>query len=153
MDKDFFMEELQAYQITLYRVAYTVLRDDDACRDALQDAALKAWEKRFSLREPRYFRTWITRILINACHDIQRKRRRLVCMESVPIQASSPPTDPELAAALKDLPEGIRLPLVLHYAEGMSYQEIAQTLHLSQSTIRNRLRKGKEKLRKELEET
>ena len=145
------MEELQAYQVTLYRVAYTVLRDDDACRDALQDAALKAWEKRFSLREPRYFRTWITRILINACHDIQRKHRRLVCMESVPIQASSPP--PELAAALKDLPEGIRLPLVLHYAEGMSYQEIAQTLHLSQSTIRNRLRKGKEKLRKELEET
>lgn len=152
MDKDFFMEELQAYQVTLYRVAYTVLRDDDACRDALQDAALKAWEKRFSLREPRYFRTWITRILINACHDIQRKHRRLVCMESVPIRASSPP-DPELAAALKDLPEGIRLPLVLHYAEGMSYQEIAQTLHLSQSTIRNRLRKGKEKLRKELEET
>ena len=147
------MEELQAYQVTLYRVAYTVLRDDDACRDALQDAALKAWEKRFSLREPRYFRTWITRILINACHDIQRKRRRLVCMESVPIQASSPPPDPGLAAALKDLPEGIRLPLVLHYAEGMSYQEIAQTLHLSQSTIRNRLRKGKEKLRKELEET
>lgn len=153
MDKDFFMEELQAYQVTLYRVAYTVLRDDDACRDALQDAALKAWEKRFSLREPRYFRTWISRILINACHDIQRKRRRLVCMESVPIQASSPPPDSELAAALKDLPEGIRLPLVLHYAEGMSYQEIAQTLHLSQSTIRNRLRKGKEKLRKELEET
>lgn len=153
MDKDFFMEELQAYQVTLYRVAYTVLRDDDACRDALQDAALKAWEKRFSLREPRYFRTWITRILINACHDIQRKRRRLVCMESVPMQAFSPPPDPELAAALKDLPEGIRLPLVLHYAEGMSYQEIAQTLHLSQSTIRNRLRKGKEKLRKELEET
>lgn len=153
MDKDFFMEELQAYQVTLYRVAYTVLRDDDACRDALQDAALKAWEKRFSLREPRYFRTWITRILINACHDIQRMRRRLVCMESVPIQAASPPPDPELAAALKDLPEGIRLPLVLHYAEGMSYQEIAQTLHLSQSTIRNRLRKGKEKLRKELEET
>lgn len=147
------MEELQAYQVTLYRVAYTVLRDDDACRDALQDAALKAWEKRFSLREPRYFRTWIARILINACHDIQRKRRRLVCMESVPIHASSPPPDPELAAALKDLPEGIRLPLVLHYAEGMSYQEIAQTLHLSQSTIRNRLRKGKEKLRKELEET
>lgn len=55
MDKDFFMEELQAYQVTLYRVAYTVLRDDDACRDALQDAALKAWEKRFSLREPPLF--------------------------------------------------------------------------------------------------
>lgn len=153
MDKDFFMEELQAYQVMLYRVAYTILQNDDACRDALQDAALKAWEKRFTLREPRYFRTWVTRILINACHDIQRKRRRLVYVERIPMHTSSPPPDPELAAALKALPEGIRLPLVLHYAEGMSYQEIAQALHLSQSTIRNRLRKGKEKLRKELEET
>ena len=153
MDKDFFMEELQAYQVTLYRVAYTVLRDDDACRDALQDAALKAWEKRFSLREPRYFRTWITRILINACHDIQRKRRRLVCMANPPASAAIPPPDPELAAALERLPEGLRLPLVLHYAEGMSYEEISRVMRLSRSTVRNRLRKGKDTLRKELEET
>ena len=55
MDKDFFMEELQAYQVTLYRVAYPVLRDDDACRDALQDAALKAWEKRFPCASPAIF--------------------------------------------------------------------------------------------------
>ena len=84
MDKEAFASELEAYQSMLYRVAYTILRDDDACRDALQDAALKAWEKRFTLREPNFFRTWITRILINACHDIHRKRRRLVCMERLP---------------------------------------------------------------------
>ena len=152
MDQDFFVGELETYREMLYRVAYTILRDDDACRDALQDAALKAWEKRWTLRDPRYFRTWVTRILINACHDILRKRRRLVCVERLPMAAVLPP-DPELAAALERLPEGLRLPLVLRYAEGMSYDEIACIMRLSQSTVRSRLRKGKEKLRKELEET
>lgn len=60
MDKDFFVQELEAHSGMLYRVACTILHNDDACRDALQDAALKAWEKRGTL-----FRTWITRILIN----------------------------------------------------------------------------------------
>ena len=72
MDKDFFVQELEAHGGMLYRVAYTILHDDDACRDALQDAALKAWEKRRSLRETRYFRPWITRILINTCYDTVR---------------------------------------------------------------------------------
>ena len=49
------------------------------------------------------------------------------------------------------LPERLRLPLVMHYAEGMSYAEIAQALRLPQSTIRSRLHKGREELRKELE--
>ncbi len=150
MEKEFFVREMEAYRTVLYRVAYTILQSDDACRDALQEAALKAWEKRSTLREQRYFRTWVTRILINACHDIQRKRARMVYVEQVPAVTQAPP-DPELAAALEQLPEGLRLPLVLRYAEGMEYAEIAHVMHLSQSTIRNRLRKGKEKLRKELE--
>lgn len=69
MDKTFFVQELEAHSGMLYRVAWTILRNDDACQDAMQEAALKAWEKRDSLRDARYFRTWITRILINACYD------------------------------------------------------------------------------------
>ena len=70
MDKDFFIREIDACSSMLYRVAYTILRNDDLCQDALQDTALKAWEKRNSLREERYFRTWITRILINTWNVI-----------------------------------------------------------------------------------
>ena len=72
MDKDFFVKEIEAHSGMLYRVAYTILRNDDACKDALQDTALKAWEKRGTLKELRYFRTWITRILINTCYDTKR---------------------------------------------------------------------------------
>lgn len=150
MDKDFFVRGIEAHGGMLYRVAYTILRNDDACRDALQDAALKAWEKRATLREERYFRTWMTRILINACYDTQRKRRRIVYMEELP-EFSAPSPDPELWLALQALPEKLRLPLTLFYSEGMSYEEIAHTLRLPAATVRGRIHRAKGELRKELE--
>ncbi|MBQ3486232.1 MAG: RNA polymerase sigma factor [Clostridia bacterium] len=151
MDKDFFVQELEAHGGMLYRVAYTILHDDDACRDALQDAALKAWEKRRSLRETRYFRTWITRILINTCYDTVKKRRRIVSLEEIREQASPPP-DLTLSLALASLPEKLRLPLVLCYSEGMSYQEAADALHVPMATVRGRIHRAKGALKKELDE-
>ncbi|MBP3427123.1 MAG: sigma-70 family RNA polymerase sigma factor [Clostridia bacterium] len=149
MDKDFFVKEIEAHSGMLYRVAYTILRNDDACKDALQDTALKAWEKRGTLKELRYFRTWITRILINTCYDTQRKRRRMVSIEDVPEPQVAAP-DISLAMALQSLPEKLRLPLVLYYSEGLTYAEIAQTLRLPMATVRGRIHRAKGQLRKEL---
>ena len=149
MDRDFFVKEIEAHSGMLYRVAYTILRNDDACKDALQDTALKAWEKRGTLKELRYFRTWITRILINTCYDTQRKRRRMVSIEDVPEPQVAAP-DISLAMALQSLPEKLRLPLVLYYSEGLTYAEIAQTLRLPMATVRGRIHRAKGQLRKEL---
>ena len=149
MDKDFFVKEIEAHSGMLYRVAYTILRNDDACKDALQDTALKAWEKRGTLKELRYFRTWITRILVNTCYDTQRKRRRMVSIEDVPEPQVAAP-DISLAMALQSLPEKLRLPLVLYYSEGLTYAEIAQTLRLPMATVRGRIHRAKGQLRKEL---
>ena len=149
MDKDFFVKEIEAHSDMLYRVAYTILRNDDACKDVLQDTALKAWEKRGTLKELRYFRTWITRILINTCYDTQRKRRRMVSIEDVPEPQVAAP-DISLAMALQSLPEKLRLPLVLYYSEGLTYAEIAQTLRLPMATVRGRIHRAKGQLRKEL---
>ena len=150
MDKDFFVQELEVRSGMLYRVAYTLLHDDDACRDALQDAALKAWEKRATLRQPQYFRTWITRILINTCYDTIKKRRRIVSLDEIREQASPPP-DLTLTLALAKLPERLRLPLVLCYSEGMSYQEAADALRVPVATVRGRIHRAKGELRKELD--
>lgn len=150
MDKDFFVEEIEAHSGMMYRVAYSILQNDDACRDALQDAALKAWEKRHSLRDERYFCTWMTRVLINVCYNTQRKRRRMVSIEEI-AEPSVPPPDLELAMALQALPEKLRLPLVLCYSEGMSYQEAADVLHLPVATVRGRIHRAKGELRKELD--
>ena len=151
MDKDFFVRELTARGDMMYRVAYTLLRNDDDCKDAMQEAALKAWEKRGSLRETRLFATWATRILINECRNLQRKRRRVVLVEEIP-EPAAPPPDPTLALALQALPEKYRLPLVLRFAEGMEYEEIAKVLRLPRGTVAGRIHRGKQQLRKELEE-
>ena len=149
LDKEKFVSEIETHSGMLYRVAWSILRNDDDCKDAMQEAALKAWEKRNTLRETSYFRTWITKILINACYDTQRKRRRIVSLDSIPeIPISAP--DPALAMALATLPEKLRLPLVLVFSEGMSYAEAAETLRLPVATIRGRIHRGKEQLRKEL---
>lgn len=150
MDKESFVREIEECSGMLYRVAYSILRNDDACMDAMQETALKAWEKRHTLREPRYFRTWVIRICINACRSMQRARGRIVSIEDVPEPALSPP-DPVLDLALAALPENLRLPLVLCYCEGMTYAEIATTLRLPVATVRGRIHRAKMELRKELD--
>lgn len=150
MDKEFFVKAIAENSDKLYRIAWTILRHSDDCRDALQETALKAWEKRHTLRNEQYFSTWITRILINESRNIQRKRKRLAPLEEAP-EPSAPPPDPTLAMALHSLPEKLRLPLMLQYSEGMSYTEIAQALRITEAAVRGRIHRAKEQLRKELE--
>ena len=152
MDRERFIAEIEAYSGMMYRVAWSILRNNADCEDALQDAALRAWEKRGRLRDERFFRTWITRILINACYDTQRKRRRTVPLDEISEQAAASAPDPALALALEALPEKLRLPLVLCYSEGMSYEEAADALRIPVTTLRGRIHRGKEQLRKELSE-
>ena len=150
MERKFFIAEIETCSDMMYRVAWSILRNDADVQDALQDAVLKAWEKRDKLRDEKFFRTWITRILINACYDTQRKRRRIVSMDEIPESTVSNAPDPDLALALQALPEKLRLPLVLCYSEGMSYEEAADVLRIPITTLRGRLCRGKEELRKEL---
>ena len=150
MDRNFFVQEIERASGMLYRVSYAILRNNEDCKDALQEAALKAWEKRGSLREKQHFTTWITRILINESRNIQRKRRSVVSLEEVSEPSSDPP-DLSLALMLQEMPERLRLPLILKYSEGMSYEQIAKTLRLPLSTVRGRIYRAKQQLRKELE--
>ena len=151
MEQTVFETEAEACAGLMYRVAYTILRNDADCQDAVQEALLKAWMKRNQLRNERYFRTWLVRILINASHDILRKRKRSIPMETVPEPAGALP-DPALDDAMGNLPEKLRLPLMLCYAENMTYGEISRALRIPVTTVQSRLRQGKARLRKELKD-
>lgn len=149
MTKDDFARQAVEQTDRMYRIAYSMLYNDADCRDAMQEAVLRAWEKRHTLRQEQYFATWLTRILINECRRMLRRRRPLVSLEEIPEQAVLPP-DPALSIALQQLPEKLRLPLVMHEREGMRYEEIARALHVPQTTIVGRIHRAKEQLRKEL---
>lgn len=150
MDKDTFVTRIEAKADSLYRVAWAILENNADVADALQETALRAWQYRGKLRNEQYFGTWVTRICINVCRSMKRKRRPVIPLEDAP-EAACPPPDMTLSLALRALPETLRLPLMLQYAEGMSYLEIAKVLALPESTVRGRIARAKNALRKELE--
>lgn len=146
-----FSANIEAMVETLYRVSYAQLQSSHDREEAVQEALCRAWQKRAQLREPRYMQTWVIRILLNECHNIQRRNKRVQPAEIV---LSAPPgdADRELHGALLALETPLRLPIVLHYMEGFSVEEIAFMLRLPQGTVKSRMRRGRQKLRELLTE-
>ena len=130
----------------LWRVSYAILRNGADCDDALQEALLRAWRQIGSLREEKYFDTWLTRILINECKRIlkQRSGRGEVLPENVQAAEAS---NRELHEAVLALPVNLRIPLVLHYAEGYSVKEVADMLQLPETTVQWRLHSARKQIR------
>lgn len=154
MDKTEFTAAVLAAEPTLYRVAKSMLGSEHDCADAAQQAILRAWEQLDSLRRPQYFKTWLTRILINECTAILRLRQRTAPYEpeqaeAIPAPAADDHSD--LYAALRALDEKLRLPVVLYYLEGFKTREIAGMLGIPEGTVKTRLRAAREQLRKDLE--
>ena len=156
MDKKEFADRIHAAQERLYRIAYGQLREEQDRRDAVQEAILKAWQGRERLRDTAYFETWLIRILINECHNIQRAGRRFVPAEKLPepvyTEKNMEGSDADLRAAVLALPEKLRLPVMLHYIEGYTTEEAGRILHVPVGTVRSRLKKARELLKERLGE-
>ena len=135
----------------MYRVCRVQLRCSHDREDAAQEAILRAWEKRERLREPRYFETWFIRILINTCHDIQRRGVRIVAMDTPP-EPPQKESHRELYLALQSLDEKQRICILLHYIEGYSVKEAATMLGISESACKLRLMRGRKRLSELLSE-
>lgn len=91
--------------------------------DAVQEALLRAWEKRRTLREEQYFKTWLTRILIRVCVDMQRRKKRVIVSDNLPEQIAPEPPDPLLREAIEQLEPTLRAAVVLYYLEGYDIRE------------------------------
>lgn len=142
-----FSDQVLLMEPMLYRVAYGLLLNRTDCADAVQEALLRAWEKRRSLRDESLFRTWLVRILINECYTLLRRRKRAIPLDEIPEPAAPPDADRELHDAIARLDKQLRLPVVLHYMEGYSVSEVASMLRLPAGTVKTRLFKARKILR------
>lgn len=147
MDESQFSQRVSLARDKLFRIAYTLLHDEQDCADALQEALLRAWRNLPRLREERYFDTWLVRILINECKRLCAQRRRQI----VPLSAPLAPEDVGLHDALRALDARYRLPVVLHYLEGYSLEEIAWLLRIPMGTVKSRMHAGRARLKDMLE--
>ena len=152
MTNDEFAERIVGMTQTLYRVCYAMLPLAADREDAVQECLKKAWEKRGSLRDERYLQTWVIRILINECHNIQRRAKREAPAEALPDRPAPEGADRGLHDALLHLETKLRLPIVLHYMEGYSVAEIARMLRLPAGTVKSRMLRGRKALKDMLTE-
>ena len=153
MTKEQLGELIIASEDTMYHIARTLLRHDADCADAIQEAIVRAFLKIGSLKEDRYAKTWLIRILINECYNILRGKKQNVSLDAIAEVKAEEKTDySELYQALRDLPEKMRITVALYYVEGYKVSEIARITGSTESMVKNRLFRARKKLRKELED-
>jgi RNA polymerase sigma-70 factor (ECF subfamily) len=160
------------YQDFLYRIAINILRDEDAAADAVQQALLSAFRGLLRFRGGS-FRSWLSRIVVNASYDSLRRYAR---SRTLPLQIfnqddeemepsawlADPDPSPEARAeanelqrairtSLLKLPEHYRLALLLVDMEGLSYEEAAAALDIPKGTVKSRLARARNAVRLSLQ--
>ncbi len=146
-DTEAFIQLIENHKISLYKTAKGYLKNEDDVADVMQDTILSAFEHMEDLKSVRYFKTWITRILINQCNDLLRQRKRCVLVEwAEDTQTVAPENDRGFYELLEELPENYRTIFLLYYGEGFHTKEIAQILEMNENTVKSRLKRGRKKL-------
>ena len=152
MGESEFVRQAEALKARLYRTALLYLGSDPAAVDAVDEAVYKGFLARKKLREPQFFATWLTRILINVCNQELRRRKRETAVEELPETAAEEFDALPLKEAVERLPQDIRAVIVLRYFTGLTLAETARALDVPPGTVSTRQRKGLSLLRLTLEE-
>jgi RNA polymerase sigma-70 factor (ECF subfamily) len=149
-DHDAFAELARASVVRLDRAARLILRDPELARDAVQEGLIRAWRDLPGLRDPERFDAWLHRLIVNACLDLaRRRRRRPIEIELSPIH--HPMTADESAVVarrdqienvLRGLDPSGRAIVVLHYYLGMPLTEVAGSLGIPVGTVKSRLHRA-----------
>ena len=147
-NKEAFEDLMQIQAQSMYKVAKAILKNDEDVLDAMQETALTCWEKIGTLKQERYFKTWLIRILINHCNEICRQRRHTVSDGMIPEKGRAEET--YLAVEWDDflncLDRKHRTVVILYYVQEFKTREIAEILKVNESTVRSRLAAAREKM-------
>lgn len=144
-----FIQLIQSYEKVLYNMAFRFLHNEQDVADILQETVLSAYQNIEKLKEPRYFHTWLCRILINQC----KKMIEVNVKEESKVIESIEETITEdyfsINQMIKTLNSIYQIPIVLYYYAGFSVKEISDILCEPTGTIKSRLFRGRELLKKE----
>lgn len=149
----------------VYTLCLRILRDPDDAAEATQDVYLKAWKGMGGFRGDAMFTTWLYRIAVNAAISKQRGRRRRQAHETggeddslarMPARTSTEDAAgarlelQSVEAALASLPEHYRAAVVLRDVQGLSIQEMAKLLGVSETAAKVRVHRARKKLKEML---
>ena len=152
-------EWVRAYRDRLLRVCFLNIRDIALAEDAVQEAYTRAYHALDKFRGDSAPFTWLVRIAVNCCRDIQRSNRHgLMELKLAPdtlanvLGGDKAPEDIAVTLAVMKLPQKLREVITLYYYQGYNTREIAQIVRATQSTVARRLKKARALLYAELTE-
>lgn len=150
MTREEFTEAVFLAESSLYRVAKSILHNDEDCADALQSTILIAYTKLDTLKHEQYFKTWLTRILMNECFKMLKEKTAQIPYEPYMAEQKQDESVSQVYDVLMELEEKYRIPFVLFYVEGYSVFEIHQMLDISVSNVKIRLHRARRVLQDKL---
>jgi len=161
-DRDAFRDLFEVHKDRVYTIAFHYSGNETMARDVSQQVFLKLFTTISQFREDSHFTTWLYRIVANACTDEHRRRRRFVPFSpEIEVRHMTEQGSQEsrfhrrevaesVRGAISELTPKLRLPILLKYVEGLSYDEIAQALEVSIGTVSSRLNRGHKMLAQKL---
>lgn len=152
-----FEQLVNTHQASILRLCYLTLRDKTLAEDAVQETFLKVYRTMDTFRSECSEKTWIAKIAVHTCLDLNRSGwfrfvNHRVTPDMLPEAAVAlEENDEELTLAVMRLPFKLRQVILLYYYQNFSVNEIADALHLAQSSVSGRLKRGRDKLKRALE--
>jgi len=160
-DEKAFNDIVAQYSSLMLRTATMIVSDHDIAEDVVQDAFIQAWHHLADLREAGALRPWLMRIVVNQCISFKRRLTRTTAFvrqalseQEIDLTAQIADhykgrmeRDWDLAQAIEELPMKQRVVIVLHYYNGMTLPEMAQSLHTSENTLKKRIQAALANLR------
>lgn len=161
------IEELvHTYYDAVHRLALAILADSADAEDAVQETFIAAARAVSKFRGDASMKTWLFAIAVNQCRGMLRQRKRrqtlLAALQKLQLTSANPQSpessvvlseaQAELAAAVNQLKEKHRLPIILRYVNGLTAPEIARVLKVNEGTVYSRLHYARDNLRKSLAE-
>ncbi|MCL2446013.1 MAG: RNA polymerase sigma factor [Oscillospiraceae bacterium] len=135
----------------VYRVCYSFMKTPADAEDATQDTFIKLMRASPRLADENHEKAWLIRTAGNVCKDMLRRHHRRNTELDDTLPAYTPAQDDTVLQAVFDLPERLKLSVVLHYVEGYTCAEIARMRRLPAATVRGHLHQARNLLKLQLE--
>lgn len=143
-----FEKKYNQYKAVIYRIAFTYLKNNEECEDAMQEVFLKLLLSAPPFESAEHEKRWLIRVTVNYCKNNLKlfwNSRRGTVEEIEQLSADS--EEKEILQEIYNLPEKFKIVIYLYYVEGYKCVEIAEILDLKESAVKMRLKKGRELLK------
>ena len=152
--KERFTVAVQESKDLLFRLSYGILKNKADAEDAVAETLVRAWERHCQLRDEKKIQKWMIQIVINISKEMFIARERVVFLGDKDIseyakEVQSQQKKKNIWMLVMEMDEAFRNILLLYYYGGYSVKEIARILHVAKGTVKSRLSRAREELKKD----